>query len=195
MHGLPVVPTPVFFPSSSKNEECWWGTLDPRTIYVWDSMDDQDKQTSLPPTPIPQPRREGKQEINRPLTQAESKLALEDLNKETITQTRFWRLRPDDIAFCPTTESKEVIFCILEFKRMSDITDQYLIRTRPRPENQYVSLRRDLGETIQSQDWRVEQISFITGSRSLHEEDLRKNLKFCQVPEASIEVIGSKLAC
>jgi hypothetical protein len=28
-------------------------------------------------------------EINRPLTQAESKLAREDLNKETIAQTRF----------------------------------------------------------------------------------------------------------
>jgi hypothetical protein len=39
----------------------------------------------------------------------------------------------------------------------------------------------------------VEQISFITGSRSLNEQDLRKNLKFFQVPEVSIEVIGSKL--
>ena len=39
----------------------------------------------------------------------------------------------------------------------------------------------------------MEQISFIAGSRSLNEEDLRKNLKFFQVPEASIEVIGSKL--
>jgi hypothetical protein len=32
------------------------------------------------------------------------------------------------------------------------------------------------------------------GSRSLNEEDLRKNLKFFQVPEARIETIGSKLA-
>ncbi len=32
------------------------------------------------------------------------------------------------------------------------------------------------------------------GSRSLDEQDLRKNLKFFQVPEASIETIGSKLA-
>ncbi len=46
IHGLPAVVSPVFFPSVSRNEECWWGTLDPRTIYVWDSMDDQDKQTS-----------------------------------------------------------------------------------------------------------------------------------------------------
>jgi hypothetical protein len=47
IHGLPAVETPVFFPSASRNEECWWGTLDPRTIYAWDSMDDLDKQTSL----------------------------------------------------------------------------------------------------------------------------------------------------
>ena len=38
------------------------------------------------------------------------------------------------------------------------------------------------------------QISFITGSRSLNEQDLRETLKFFQVPEARIESIGSKLA-
>ena len=41
---------------------------------------------------------------------------------------------------------------------------------------------------------KVEQISFIGGARSLNVQDLRKNLKFYQVPEASIESIGSKLA-
>ena len=39
--------SPVFFPSASRNEECWWGTPDSRMIYVWDSMDDQDEQTSI----------------------------------------------------------------------------------------------------------------------------------------------------
>jgi hypothetical protein len=76
-------------------------------------------------------------ELNRPLTQAESTLAREDLNREKIAQTRFWLLRPDGIAFRPPTESTVGIFCILEFKRMSDITDQYLIRARSRAENQY----------------------------------------------------------
>ncbi len=47
IHGLPAVTTPVFFPSASRNEDCWWGTPDPKTIYVWDSMNDQDKQTSM----------------------------------------------------------------------------------------------------------------------------------------------------
>ena len=40
----------------------------------------------------------------------------------------------------------------------------------------------------------MEQISFIAGSRSLDEQNLRQNLKFFQVPETSIESIGSKLA-
>ena len=57
-----------------------------------------------------------------------------------------------------------------------------------------MSLRRTLGVTLQHQGWKVEQISFIAGSRSLNEQDLRKNIKFFRVPEASIETIGSKLA-
>ena len=64
----------------------------------------------------------------------------------------------------------------------------------PEGRTQYVSLRRTLGVTLQHQGWKVEQISFIAGSRSLNEQDLRKNLKFFRVPEASIETIGSKLA-
>ena len=76
---------------------------------------------------------------------------------------------------------------------MSDVTVQYLIRARSRAENQYASLRRALGSTLQHQGWQVEQISFIAGSRSLNEQDLRKNLKFFQVPEPIIETIGSKL--
>ena len=40
---------------------------------------------------------------------------------------------------------------------------------------------------------KMEQISFITGSHSVNEQDLRKNLKFFQVPEASIESTYSKL--
>jgi hypothetical protein len=53
-------------------------------------------------------------------------------------------------------------------------------------ENQYESLRRVLGIVLQRQIWKVEQISFIAGARSLNEQDLRENLKFFQVPEVSI---------
>ena len=112
-----------------------------------------------------------------------------------IAEARFWRLRPDDIAFRPPTKSKSGIFCILEFKRMSDCTDQYLTRAKTRANNQYESLHRAIWSTLQYQGgWQVEQISFVAGSRSLNEQDLRKTLTFFQVPEASIESIGSKLA-
>ncbi len=47
VHGLPTVATPAFFPSASKGEECWWGTQDLNTIYLWDTMDNEDRQDSL----------------------------------------------------------------------------------------------------------------------------------------------------
>ena len=134
-------------------------------------------------------------EIDRPFTQAERRLREAGQSVESIAEERFWRLRPDGIAFRPQTKSKAGTFCILEFKRMSDCTDQYLTRARTKANNQYESLRRALRDTLQYQGgWQVEQISFIAGSRSLNEQDLRKNLKFFQVPEASIDSIGSKLA-
>ena len=77
---------------------------------------------------------------------------------------------------------------------MSDVADQCLLRARFRAENQYESLRRALGIVLQREGWKVEQISFIAGAHSLNEQDLRKDLKLFQVPEASIESIGSKLA-
>ena len=59
---------------------------------------------------------------------------------------------------------------------MSDVADQCLLRARFRAENQYESLRRALGITLQHQGWKVEQISFIAGVRSLNEQELRENL-------------------
>jgi hypothetical protein len=46
---------------------------------------------------------------------------------------------------------------------------------------------------IQCQGWKVEQISFITGARSVNKQDLSKNLKFFRVLEASIRSIYSKI--
>ena len=45
VHGLPAVP--AFFPSASKNNECWWETCAPNTVYAWDSMEDQDRHNSM----------------------------------------------------------------------------------------------------------------------------------------------------
>ncbi len=47
VHGLPVVVVSAFFPSASKGDECWWGTQDLNTVYLWDTMDNKDRQDSL----------------------------------------------------------------------------------------------------------------------------------------------------
>ena len=68
-----------------------------------------------------------------------------------------------------------------------------LLRAKLTAENQYASLRSALSDAIRRQSWKVEQISFVTGSLCVNKQDLRSNLKFFQVPEASIESIYSKL--
>jgi hypothetical protein len=47
VYDLPVGVVPVFFPSTSKGDECWWGTQDLNTVYLWDLMDNEDRQDSL----------------------------------------------------------------------------------------------------------------------------------------------------
>ncbi len=38
---------PTFFPSASKGEEFWWGTIDSNTVFLWDTMDDEDRCNSM----------------------------------------------------------------------------------------------------------------------------------------------------
>ena len=66
-------------------------------------------------------------------------------SRESIGRNRFCRMRPD-ISFRLPTETKVGVFYILEFKRMSDVTDKYLVK----------------------------QITVISGVRSLNEQDLRE---------------------
>jgi hypothetical protein len=104
--------------------------------------------------------------MDLPLTREELHQLQEDQNRETIAKIRFWWLRPDGIVFRPPTEKTVRVFESAfwnssEFKRMSDVTDQYLLRARFRAENQYESLRRALGIVLQRQGWKVEQITFI----------------------------------
>ncbi len=102
-------------------------------------------------------------------------------------------MRPDGIAVLPPVGNKAGIFCILEHKRMSDVCERYLTRAKRTTEDQYVSLRSAIRVVIQRQDWKVEQISFITGARSVNKQDLSKNLKFFKVPEVSVQSMYSKL--
>jgi hypothetical protein len=133
-------------------------------------------------------------EMARPLTAVEDRRIKEGIPRETVVKESFCRIRPDGIEVLPPVGNAAGIFCILEHKRMSDVCDRYLIRTKSTAENQYASLRGSISTVIQCQGWKVEQISFITGARSVDKQDLSKNLKFFRVPEVSINSIYSKLA-
>jgi len=127
----------------------------------------------------------------RLLTPVEETRIKEGIPKETVVKESFWRMRPDGVA---VLGNKAGIFCILEHKRMSDVCERYLIRAKSTAENQYASLRSAISTVIHRQGWKVEQISFITGARSVDKQDFSKNLKFFRVPAASINSIYSKLA-
>jgi hypothetical protein len=105
-------------------------------------------------------------EMERPFTPAEVRRAQAGQSREEIAKQRFWWMRPDGIAFLPTAGNKAGGFCILDHKRMSDVCDRYLTRVKRTAENQYASLRRSIGDAIQCQGWKVEQISFITGEQA-----------------------------
>ena len=47
VHGLPSVTDPTFFPSPSKNDETWWVSKNMKTVYLWDSMDNQDSHNTM----------------------------------------------------------------------------------------------------------------------------------------------------
>jgi hypothetical protein len=110
-----------------------------------------------------------------------------------MTKDRFWWMKPDGITVLPPVGNKTGVFCILEYKRMSDVTDQYLLRVKAPTENKYTSLQNVLSNVIDCQDWKVEQVSFVTGSHSVNEQDLRKNLNFFRVLEDIIQSVYSKL--
>ena len=65
-------------------------------------------------------------EMERPLTPAEAKKRREGVSHEKIVQDRLWNKRPDGIAFRMPTKTKAGVICLLEFKRMSDITSRYM---------------------------------------------------------------------
>ena len=112
---------------------------------------------------------------------------------EQISHSRLWSKRADGIAFKMTTKTKVGVICLLEFKRMSDVTNHYIVRAKREAEAHYESLRSMLVKTMKHQGWRVEQVSFVAGVRSLNEEELKKNLEYFKVPSASVDLIRSKL--
>ena len=132
-------------------------------------------------------------EMTRPLTPVERRKIKEGIPRETVMKESFWRMRPDGIAVLPPTGNKAGTFCILEHKRMSDCCEHYLVRAKKTAESQYASLHSAIGTVIQRQGWKVDQVSFITGARSVDKQDFRANMKLFGVPEVSIGSIYSKL--
>jgi hypothetical protein len=63
------------------------------------------------------------QERNRPLTEAEENKHKTGTPKEKIVLDRIWNKRPDGFAIKMPTKTKAGELVILEFKRMSCLTD------------------------------------------------------------------------
>jgi hypothetical protein len=113
--------------------------------------------------------------MKRPITETEEKRFKAGIPRETITVDRIWNKRPDGVTMKMPTTGKTVEFVILEFKRMSCVTDQYVTRAKNVAVDQYVSIKSALHPTIGPQGWTVSQRSFVTGARSLNEQGLHDN--------------------
>ena len=68
---------------------------------------------------------------------------------EQIAHDRIWNKRPDCITCKIPTTTKVGVIWLLEFKRMSDVTNHYIVRVKHETEAQYESLRSVLTKTIQ----------------------------------------------
>ena len=71
--------------------------------------------------------REG--EMRRSLTQEEEMQRKKTgIPHEQITQGRLWNKKPHGIALNMSTKTKVRVICLLEYKRMSDVTNHYIFR-------------------------------------------------------------------
>ena len=71
------------------------------------------------------------------------------------SEQTFWNTTREGEMRRPRTQ--EGVICLLEFKRMSDVTNRYIVRDKLEAEVQYESLRSALTKTMQRQGWMVEQ--------------------------------------
>jgi hypothetical protein len=95
-------------------------------------------------------------EMTSPLTPGEDRRIKEGIPKETVVKESFWWIRPDGITVLPPVGNTDGTFCILEHKRMSEVWERYLVRTKNTAENQYSSLRSTISTVIHRQGWKVE---------------------------------------
>jgi hypothetical protein len=76
----------------------------------------------------------------RPLTEVEQKKHKAGIPREKITLESIWNKRSDGLTIKRPTTEKAGELVILEFKRMSCVTDQYVRRARNVAEAQYESI-------------------------------------------------------
>ena len=88
------------------------------------------------------------QEMKRPMTETEKQRLEAGIPKETIAVDRIWNKRPDGFAIKMPTTTKTGELVILEFKRMSCVTDQYVTRAKNVAVAQYVSIKSALERTL-----------------------------------------------
>jgi hypothetical protein len=96
------------------------------------------------------------------MTEVEEKRLKSGIPRETIAVERIWNKRTDRFSIKLTTTEKT--------------GDQYVTWAKNVVVVQYVSTKSALERTLGPQGWTVIQRSFISGARSLSEEDLHDNL-------------------
>jgi hypothetical protein len=109
------------------------------------------------------------QEMKHPMTEAEERRCKAGTPRKTITEERIWNKRPVGLAIKMPTSETVGEFVILEFKRMSDVTDKCVTRAKNVAVAQYASIKSALERTLGPQGWSMSQRSFIAGARSLNE--------------------------
>jgi hypothetical protein len=92
----------------------------------------------------------------------ESRVEEQEVDDEDI-QARFWRRRPDGFA----VNEKEHVIYVLEFKRASDASDQYVAETQKLAETQHLAVTQGLKSLFKGTQWTVEQLSFVAGHKSV----------------------------
>ena len=78
-------------------------------------------------------------------------------------QARFWRRRPDGFV----VNEKEHVIYVLEFKRVTDTGEKYVSETQKLAETQHLVIRQGLKRLFKDTQWTVEQLSFVTGHKSV----------------------------
>ena len=112
------------------------------------------------------------QEMKHPMTTTEEERCKTGTPRKTIVEERLCNKRPDGQDFKMFTLEKLGEFDILEFKRIPDVTDQYVTRAKRVSVPQYVSIKAVLERTMGHQGLLMSQRNFIGGARSLNEQDL-----------------------